>query len=241
VKAGEGIFMEQGTGDMQNGPQVRGAFFDVDYTVLSNNSATLFVKYMMKQGELGLKDLMLTLYWVARYKLNLVDFEAVATREVMKMAGDPEHEMIDLCERWFSEMVISYIYPEAFDLIKDHQSRGDCVVLLSAATIYLVRPLARHLDINHYLCNRLEVDEEGKFTGRILKPYSFGAGKVELAEAFAQEHGLDLSNSLYYSDSITDLVVLERFGEPRVVNPDPLLRKEARRREWPVLEFKMPS
>jgi putative phosphoserine phosphatase/1-acylglycerol-3-phosphate O-acyltransferase len=201
--------------------KLRGAFFDVDYTVLSNNSATLFVKYMRKEGKVGLKELAFTLYWVIRYKLNLVDFEEVAGREVAKMAGESEREMIELCDRWFSEMVVDYIYSDARALIEEHKSLGYPVVLLS------------------YLCNRLEVDDEGSFTGGLIRPFSYGQGKIVLAEKFAASHGLDLSNSLYYSDSITDLPVLEHFGEPRVVNPDPLLRKEAKRRGWPVLEFKV--
>jgi HAD superfamily hydrolase (TIGR01490 family) len=218
--------------------KLRGAFFDVDYTVLSNNSATLFVKYLRKEGKVGLKELAFTLYWVVRYKLNLVDFEEVAVREVAKMAGESEREMIELCDRWFSEMVVDYIYSDARALIEEHKRLGDPVVLLSAATVYLVRPLAEHLGIEHYLCNRLEVDDEGRFTGGLIRPFSYGEGKILLAEKFAVSHGLDLSASLYYSDSITDLPVLERFGEPRVVNPDLLLRKEAGRRGWPVLEFK---
>ncbi len=32
---------------------MKGAFFDVDYTVISQNSATLFVKYLKKEGWVG--------------------------------------------------------------------------------------------------------------------------------------------------------------------------------------------
>ena len=215
-----------------------GAFFDVDYTVLSNNSATLFVKYMRKEGKVGTWELLSTLYWVARYKLGLVDFEYLALRETAKLKGESEREMIELCERWFDEMVVNYIFQDAVARIEDHKKKGDTVVLLTAATVYLTAPLARLLGIEHYLCNRLEVDAEGKFTGGVIRPFSFGAGKVILAERFAVEHGLDLASCYYYSDSITDLPVLERFGLPIVVNPDPLLRRQAKRRAWPILQFK---
>jgi HAD superfamily hydrolase (TIGR01490 family) len=215
-----------------------GAFFDVDYTVLSSNSATLFVKYLRKQGEVGAWELLSTLYWVARYKLNLVDFEYLALRETQKLAGRPEREMIELCNRWFDEMVVGYIYQDAVAKIEEHRKKGDTLVLLTAATTYLTAPLARRLDVPHFLCNRLEVDQKGNFTGDIIRPFSFGAGKLVLARQFAAEHGLDLAQSCYYSDSITDLPVLEGFGHPVIVNPDPLLRREARRRNWPVLAFK---
>ncbi len=216
----------------------RAAVFDVDYTVLSSNSASLFVKFMRQEGQAGLGDIMLTFYYVVRYKLNLLDFESLADREIAKYRGMEEREMIEVCDRWFREMVIDYIYPEAVELIERHKSEGDRLALLTAATIYLGRPLAQHLNIEHCLCNRLETDEESRFTGKLIKPVSYGAGKIELAESFAKETGVDLQESYYYSDSITDLPVLERFGHPVAVNPDALLKKAARQRDWPVIEFR---
>ena len=215
-----------------------GAFFDVDYTILANNSATLFVKYLRRQGKVGFGAILNTLYYVVRYKLNLLDFHGLAEKETMKLLGTAEAEMIEMCNRWFEEMVVHYIYPEARALIKEHQRAGDPVILLSAATIYLVRPLAEYLGVEHYLCNRLEVDAEGIFTGRLIRPLCYGDGKIILAEEFATAHGLALSASWYYTDSITDLPVLLRYGKPIAVNPDPLLRKEAKRRSWAIRDFK---
>jgi HAD superfamily hydrolase (TIGR01490 family) len=219
---------------------MRGAFLDVDYTLLAGNSVSLFVKFMRQEGKIGLWEIVSSLYYLAQYKMNLLNFEKVAEREMAKMAGEPEAEMIALCNRWFEEMVVHYIYPQARTLIEEHRAAGDFLVLLSAASTYLVKPLADYLAIEHFLCNRPEVDPEGKFTGKIVYPLCYGAGKITVAEKFAEEHGLDLRDCIYYSDSITDLPVLTRFGEARVVNPDPLLRQEAKRRNWPVLEFRLP-
>jgi len=213
------------------------AFFDVDHTVLSANSASLFVRFLRAEGKVGLRTIIGTLYYLLLYKMNLLDFERLADRETARYAGQSEAEMIELCDRWFSEMVVGHIYPEAEELIRRHQQAGDPVALLSAASIYLVRPLGRRLGIEHWLCNRLEVDG-GKFTGRLLRPLSYGTGKIELAEEFCRAHGLDLKASSYYSDSITDLPALEAFGRPVAVNPDPLLRREAKKRGWPMMDFK---
>src|SRR5512135_704369 len=87
------------------------AFFDVDYTVLSDNSASLYVRYLRAQGKVGLPVIISTLYYVALYKLNLLDFEKLADRETARYAGQPEAEMIELCDRWFDEMVVEHIYP----------------------------------------------------------------------------------------------------------------------------------
>ncbi len=216
----------------------RGAFFDVDYTILANNSASLYIKYMRQRGEVSLKEIVVSLYYLLQYKLNLLDFEPLAEREVKKIEGQPESEMIELCDEWFGQMVIDYIYPEALDVIQDHRDQGDEIILLSAASKYLVHPLAEHLDIRYYGCNRLEV-EDGYFTGRLIKPVCYGAGKIHWAEKISEELGLELQDSYYYSDSITDLPVLEKFGHPIAVNPDTLLRKQAQRRGWQQLQFSM--
>ena len=214
-----------------------GAFFDVDYTLLANNSASLFVKFMRREGKVGVGAMLTTVYYLVQYKLNILHFERLVEREVVKYKGMPEAEMYALCERWFNEMVAHYFYEEAKELIENHKRAGDIVVLLSATSIYALRPMARYLGVEHYLGNSLSVDENGNFTGLINRPICYGPGKIIVAEQFAAKMGIDLDRSFHYSDSITDLSALERFGRPTAVNPDPLLRKEAKRRGWPILKF----
>ena len=83
------------------------------------------------------------------------------------------------------------------------------------------------------LASRLGV-RDGRFTGEVETPFCFGAGKVAVAEAWAARHDVDLDTSAFFTDSISDLPMLERVGEPVVVNPDLRLGWEARRRAWPV-------
>ena len=78
------------------------------------------------------------------------------------------------------------------------------------------------------------MDEAGRFTGEIVAPFCFGQGKVEAAEVWAREHDVNLAESAFYTDSISDLPMLERVGTAHVVNPDPRLRWTARRRRWPI-------
>jgi phosphoserine phosphatase len=91
------------------------------------------------------------------------------------------------------------------------------------------------LDIEHSIATRVEV-VDGKFTGRGIKPFCYGRGKLYWAEKFAEEHGIDLAASWFYTDSIVDLPMLEAVGHPVAVNPDPRLRAEAKRRGWLVVD-----
>ena len=83
------------------------------------------------------------------------------------------------------------------------------------------------------------VVRDGRFTGEAVRPVCYGAGKIYWAERFAERQDIDLGRSYFYTDSITDLPVLERVGEPRVINPDPLLRRAAVRRGWPVARLRL--
>jgi phosphoserine phosphatase len=99
--------------------------------------------------------------------------------------------------------------------------------------------LGKYLGVPHVLATRLEVNG-GLFTGNYVPPLCFRRGKVFWAEKFAKDLGGNLQDSTFYTDSITDLPLLEAVRDPRVVNPDLKLRAVARKRGWPILNFTPP-
>ena len=83
--------------------------------------------------------------------------------------------------------------------------------------------------------------EGGVFTGRVVQPICFGEGKIYWLQQLIEHHGLDLAKSYFYTDSITDLPLLDLVGHPVATNPDPLLYRTAVKRRWPVRFFEPPS
>ena len=156
-----------------------------------------------------------------------------------RFEGDSEEDMIRDCDKWYADKVRRHVRPEMVDAMAEHRKQGHKVLLLTAVTIYLARPLGEDLGVDDYICNRLEV-KDGKFTGRLVEPTCYGDGKVFLARKFAETNDISLSESYFYTDSVTDLPVLEQIGNPVVVNPDLILRREARRRSWPVHDYADP-
>src|SRR2546428_6133936 len=126
-----------------------------------------------------------------------------------------------------------YIFPAMAEAVEAHRRAGHVPAILTSATRYLAEPLAADLGIRHVLVTQLVV-RDGRFTGEAVRPVCYGAGKIYWAERFAQRHGIDLRRSYFYTDSVTDLPVLERAGEPPVGHPHPVLRRAAERRGWPV-------
>lgn len=206
------------------------AFFDMDRTVLTIDTATSWIRFLRGRGEVTRAYVARAMWWSTLYKLAILDLETLAARLVADMEGDEEAEMLAKCEIWHREHVDGTVAVAARQAIARHRERGDEIVLLTGSTQYAAEVVARGLDIEHVLCSRLEVDG-GRFTGK-LASLCYGSHKVRLAEAWAAERGIDLARSWFYSDSYTDLPMLSRVGVPVVVNPDPRLQRHARRRRW---------
>jgi len=83
---------------------------------------------------------------------------------------------------------------------------------------------------------RSEVDG-GRYTGRPAGPFTYGKGKAEAIRDIAERDGIELSESYAYSDSASDLPMLEAVGHPVAVNPDDELRSVAREKGWRVIHF----
>jgi HAD superfamily hydrolase (TIGR01490 family) len=209
------------------------AFFDVDRTVLRVNSGTLWMKYLRRRGEIGRLELARAGVWALLYKLAVLDMDTVARRLVASLEGQSEAEMLEKANAWWIAEVRREIAPAALTAVDAHRKQGDLCVVLTAGTQFVAEPLMRELEMDAALCSRL-LSVDGKFTGRFAEPLCFGAGKIHWAERYAAEHDVDLARSSFYTDSYNDLPMLERVGQPVVVNPDVRLARMARRRGWPV-------
>ena len=95
---------------------------------------------------------------------------------------------------------------------------------------------AEALDLDGLLCNRFVV-HDGRFTGELVNPLCYGAGKVDHAEQEVAASGMRLEDCAFYTDSMSDLPLLERVGRPVPVHPDPRLRREALRRGWEIADW----
>lgn len=216
-----------------------GAFFDVDRTIVSCNTGRLFVRELRRRGEISFFRMLRALGWMAKYHLSLIDLQWVATRLAGEMAGMLEREFADRCRQWVEKDVLPLVVPGAREKIEKHRSEGHVLAILSTSPCYVTQPLAEVLGIEEVISTRFEVDG-GLFTGRLLGPACVGRGKVHWAEDLVARRQVDLSQSWFYTDSYTDMPMLERVGNQVVVNPDPRLRRIAKRRGWPVQDWRQP-
>lgn len=217
------------------------AFFDLDKTVIAKSSTLAFSKPFFSQGLMNRRAVLKSTYAQFLFLMSGADHDQMDrmrsyltnmcagwdVEQVKSVVGETLHDIVD-----------PLVFAEAAELIADHKLCGRDVVVVSASGEEIVAPIARALGATHAMATRMVV-EDGKYTGDIAF-YCFGEGKVEAIRALADREGYALEHCYAYSDSITDLPMLELVGHPTVVNPDRTLRKEAVARNWPIRAFSKP-
>ncbi len=214
------------------------AFFDLDRTLISGSSAFYFGVAAWRNKLLSTSDLVDDGLRALTFKLvGATDerSEAVRDRILHAVEGIDQGELLALNEQ-IVPRILERVRPESRSLIDMHHEAGRDCWIVSASPVEMVDPLASALGMEGGIGTRSEV-LEGRYTGRLDGPFVYGAGKAEAIEKLAAERGYDLRLSFSYSDSASDLPMMEMVGHPVAVNPDKPLENVAHQRGWPVVIF----
>jgi HAD superfamily hydrolase (TIGR01490 family) len=222
-------------------PRRAAAFFDLDKTIIAGSSALAFSRPFRRQGLITRRAVLRSAY--AQLLLLFAGADAdtmdLLRRRITALATGWEVAQVrSIVAETLHEIVEPMIYAEAAELIIEHHTAGDEVVVLSASGLEVVEPIAALIGADRSMATRMAV-RDGRYTGEI-DFYCYGEEKAIAARAISVERGYDLADCRAYSDSITDLPLLLAVGHPTVVNPDKALRREAEQRGWPVLTFAAP-
>jgi HAD superfamily hydrolase (TIGR01490 family) len=220
---------------------VEAAFFDLDKTVISKSSSLALSRPMYRAGMVTRSQLLKGAYAQLVYLLVGADDRRMerAKEGILAITKGWDREQVEKLARESIEKVLDpFIYQEALDLIALHHALGRSVYIVSSSPEEVVRPLVERLGADGVIATRAE-SVDGKYTGK-LEFYCYGEQKADAVRNLAEREGIDLSNSYAYSDSATDLPLLEAVGSPVAVNPDRELRKIAEHRNWKVRHFRNP-
>lgn len=217
------------------------AFFDLDKTIIAKSSTLAFSKPFFAQGLLNRRAVLKSSYAQFIYLLSGADhdqMDRMRAHMTNMCTGWDVEQVKSIVNETLHDIVTPLVFAEAADLIAAHKLCGRDVVVVSASGEEIVAPIARALGATHAMATRMVV-EDGRYTGEIAF-YCYGEGKVQAIRELAAREGYPLEHCYAYSDSITDLPMLESVGHPSVVNPDRGLRREAVERGWPVMSFSRP-
>jgi HAD superfamily hydrolase (TIGR01490 family) len=220
---------------------MRLALFDLDHTLIPLDSDYAWGEFTVSLGwrdAQGFSQANDGFY--ADYKAGTLDihryirFATDAVREHGLAASQKAHE------RFMHEVIEPAMREPARALLRRHQAAGDTVVIVTATNEFVTRPIARAFGVSELIAIELERDERGEPTGAIRGEPSFREGKIVRVEQWLAARGLNWSSvqhSIFYSDSINDLPLLEKVHEPVATNPDARLRAIALERGWRTLNL----
>ncbi|HEX5994762.1 MAG TPA: HAD-IB family hydrolase [Jiangellales bacterium] len=225
----------------QPGPR-SAAFFDLDKTIIAKSSALAFSRSFYEGGLINRRAVLRSAYAQFVYLVGGADHDQMERmREYLSalVTGWDVKAVKDIVAEALHTIVDPIVYDEAVTLIEEHHSAGRDVVIVSSSGAEVVEPIGEMLGADKVIATRMITGEDGKYTGEI-EFYAYGDTKAKAIGDLAETEGYDLGRSYAYSDSATDLPMLEEVGHPYAVNPDRALRRIAADRGWPVLVFSKP-
>jgi HAD superfamily hydrolase (TIGR01490 family) len=220
---------------------VEAAFFDLDKTIIAKSGPLALGRSFFREGMISRSLLAKAVYAQLMFQLMGADeanMERMRTEAAKLTEGWEVDKIKKVVNEVLKEVISPLIYAEALELIHDHHAAGRLVCIVSSSPEEIVEPLARLLRVDRFIASRPQI-VDGKYTGE-LDFYAYGPNKPTAIKELAAELDIDLDNSFAYTDSITDLPMLDTVGNPVVVNPGKELRRIASEREWRTETFRNP-
>jgi HAD superfamily hydrolase (TIGR01490 family) len=215
------------------------AFFDLDKTLMQGSSAFQFGRAAYRAGLMSRRQLLADGIANVQFRLRgATDADSMALRE--RIAASLEGTRVVDLERLGADVlagILPRIYPQMLALAHEHQDHGRPAYIVTAASQDLAEILATVMALDGAVGSAISEVRDGVYTGRPTGAFVYRRGKATAIRELAAREGFDLEACYAYSDSESDLPMLEAVGHPVAVNPDTTLAKIARERGWDVLRF----
>jgi len=211
------------------------AFFDVDDTLVDGKTVPIMFFALWREKQIGFLFVVRWLFWLYRTSLIHLFHKnnfllALAEHSFTFFAQKRVATVQTHLDKIFQERIKPRLIPSTVQALREHQERGDQIILLSGSIYPLLQPLARYLKADRIIATELE-NKNGIYSGK-LKRIVYGQSKFTIAE---KEENFSSKGNFFYSNSCSSLPCLEQVTYPVVVNPTPALRKKAQEKDWPIL------
>jgi HAD superfamily hydrolase (TIGR01490 family) len=205
------------------------AIFDVDGTLVRGSSERLFFRYLWRRGQLAPIRIVQFLGRLARRP-------GTRFQDKSYLFGLDVAALVHLGRRCYREVIAPRLSPEGVAAVREHQARGDAIIILTGSLALLAEPLREDLGAHWLLATELAA-EGGRCTGEIRGLHPRGENKRRLLLELAARRSLDLERASAYGDDLEDLPLLRSVGRPVVVNPSRRLGRLARGYGWAAVSF----
>lgn len=212
------------------------AFWDLDHTLTNTDCDSTWKAFLMNRGLVTMEDMREMARHYVAYDEGRLDIDAYHALALKEFAGRTETELAAWAAEWAETMIRPAIFDRALARVAEMKRQGIRLCLITAANRVLGGQVAALCGFEDLLASEPE-KVDGRFTGRLAGPCLLGAAKLPPMAAFCARHGLTLAQAAYYGDSINDVPILEAVGFPMAANANPLLRRVAEERAWPIVDW----
>lgn len=213
--------------------------FDLDGTLISNDSGEDWLEFLLAKGlPLAREARAECLAYMQDYSLGTMDIQAYMKSWCKPLAGMAMSDCEPLLEEFVQSQIKPHIFTQAKTLLSQLQQKGAHILLVSASPDFLVKAIAKELNIANAVGLRVLIKDQ-MITAETAKPYTFKEGKVIAVEDWLKSlpefdnNKLDLA----YSDSINDFPLLEMAEQAICINPDKKLTEVAKNAKWQILNW----
>lgn len=214
------------------------AIFDLDNTLIADDSDYLWGQFLVDQGivdKVQYENANAQFYEDYRQgTLNMVEFLHFALRP---LANHSVEQLYRWREQFIREMITPILLKPAQELVNKHKERGDTLLVITATNRFVTEPIVKLYGIENLLATTPEFID-GKYTGNFEGVPCFREGKVSALEQWLKNSSETLQDSWFYSDSHNDLPLLNLVEHPIAVDPDEKLAAIAKQANWPIISLR---
>lgn len=214
------------------------AIFDLDNTLLGGDSDHAWGQFLVDRQLADAETYRKANdYFYEQYQngtLNIDEFLEFSLKPLTQYSMD---ELAAFHEDFMESCIAPMMLPKAEALLNEHRAKGDYLLIITATNGFITRPIGKRLGVDDILATDPEI-LNGAYTGKYVGTPTFQLGKVTRLNEWLQDHPFDLSEAYFYSDSINDLPLLEKVGNPVAVDADPRLTELARARQWKEISLR---
>jgi HAD superfamily hydrolase (TIGR01490 family) len=214
------------------------AIFDLDNTLIANDSDYLWGQFLVDQGIVDkayYEDMNDQFYEDYKHgTLNIVDFLGFSLKP---LADNQPEQLYQWREKFITDIIQPILLKPAQQLIDKHRQRGDTLLVITATNFFVTQPIVKLYGIDNLLATVPEL-ANGRYTGKFSGVPCFQEGKVTLLQEWLKTTNETLQNSWFYSDSHNDLPLLKLVDNPVAVDPDNKLATFAANANWPIISLR---
>ena len=213
------------------------AIFDLDKTLIGGDSDFLWGEFLSEIGAVDADTYQIkNQYFFDQYALGKLNINEYLEFCLEPLSLNSRTTLDEWHQRFMQEKIEQILLPKAQTIIDKHKAQGDTILVITATNSFVTGPIVKRYGIDNLLATNPEV-KNGKFTGKVEGEPCFQKGKIAHLDRWLEQTGEDMAGSYFYSDSHNDLPMLELVDNPVVVHGDETLKKVAKERGWPSLDW----